>query len=73
MRIAIQYRDGHYSMYDPSQRTFAVSVDPKTWTEANTITIPQSEWKRYQEHLEQCQVWQERIRQYDNRLHGEQS
>lgn len=69
MRVAINYEDGSYSMYDPTQRKFADGVDPDAWMEANTIIIPESEWRQYKAFLERNSFWQRKIRQYSNMIH----
>lgn len=61
MRVAINYQDGHYSLYDPTTRSFAAGVDPAEWLKANTVVISDKMWEEYQKHCEVEQTWQERI------------
>ncbi len=68
MKIAIDFRDGHYTMYDPTKSTFADGVDPEAWMKANTLNIPDSFWRRYQEFLEHELWWQKLIQAYDTMI-----
>lgn len=65
MRVAIQYRDGNYTLYDPSTSKFSEGVDPAEWIKANTVEISDRMWKKYLKHQEEDRVWQEHIRILD--------
>jgi hypothetical protein len=69
VRVATDYRDGHYTLYDPSTTTFDGGVDPAEWTARNTVEISAAEWADYQAFETAAQHWHERIRGLANELH----
>lgn len=68
MRVAITYGEGGYSMYDSALRTMADGKDRQAWLDANTVEIDDAVWALYLLHERSESMWQEIIRDYDNKL-----